>query len=128
MLITSSLKSSRLPDHVQDLREIFTLLRRYKMKLNPAKCSFEVESEKFLGFMVNQRENEGTPKKIRDLLEMKSPRRVKEFQCLTRHVPTLCRFVSKATNRCQPFFQALKGRKDFVSDEKCKAVFQELKV
>ena len=57
-------KSLKAPDHVNDLKETFTLLRRYKMKLNPNKCAFGVESGKFLGFIVNQRGIEANPDKI----------------------------------------------------------------
>ena len=46
-------KSLQKKDHVTNLREMFTLLRKYNMKLNPAKCAFGVGSGKFLGFMVN---------------------------------------------------------------------------
>ncbi|KAH9658287.1 Ribonuclease H [Citrus sinensis] len=35
-------------DHIKDLREIFDILRKYKMRLNPAKCAFGVSSGKFL--------------------------------------------------------------------------------
>ena len=38
--------------HLDDLRETFNTLRKYKMRLNLAKCVFEVSSGKFLGFMV----------------------------------------------------------------------------
>ena len=34
--------------HVKHLVETFGLLRKYKMKLNPEKCAFGVESGKFL--------------------------------------------------------------------------------
>ena len=37
----------------KDLGEMFDTLRKYRMKLNPAKCTFGVSSGKFLGFMVN---------------------------------------------------------------------------
>ena len=48
-------KSLNPEDHVKDLRETFDILRKYKMRLNPAKHAFGVSSGKFLGFMVNQR-------------------------------------------------------------------------
>ena len=47
---------------------MFEILRKYQMKLNPMKCAFGVSSEKFLGFMVNQRWIEANPKKIKALL------------------------------------------------------------
>ena len=38
---------------LEDLLETFDTLRRYKMKLNLAKCIFGVSLGKFLGFMVS---------------------------------------------------------------------------
>ena len=46
-------KSKRQKNHIQDLTECFSILRKYNMKLNPQKCSFGVSSGKFLGFIVN---------------------------------------------------------------------------
>ena len=66
-------KSLKAPDHVRDLREMFAILHRYKMKLNPNKCAFGVESGKFLGYMVSLRVIEANPEKIKAILEMRSP-------------------------------------------------------
>ena len=48
------------------------------MKLNPNKCVFGVESRKFLGYMVSRRGIEANLKKIKAILEMRSPLKVKE--------------------------------------------------
>ena len=48
-------KSKTAADYTAHLFDTFAILRRYQMKLNPLKCAFGVASEKFLGFMVNQR-------------------------------------------------------------------------
>ncbi|XP_072087132.1 uncharacterized protein [Arachis hypogaea] len=42
-------------NHLDDLTEIFGQLRKYNMRLNPEKCAFEVQSGKFLGFMLTSR-------------------------------------------------------------------------
>ena len=95
------------------------------MKLNPSKCAFGVSSGKFLGFMVSQRGIEANPKKVKAILEMSSPRTVKEVQSLTGRIAALNRFVSKTTDKCLPFFKTLK--KVFSWTEECETVFQELK-
>ncbi|KAL0385898.1 UNVERIFIED_CONTAM: hypothetical protein Sradi_2984100 [Sesamum radiatum] len=41
--------------HVEDLDEIFAVLRKYRPKLNPKKRAFGVSEGRFLGFMVIQR-------------------------------------------------------------------------
>ena len=45
-------KSKTESKHVNDLRDIFRILRRHKLRLNASKCSFGVGLGKFLGYMV----------------------------------------------------------------------------
>nr|XP_016493455.1 PREDICTED: RNA-directed DNA polymerase homolog [Nicotiana tabacum] len=47
-------KSVKVEDHIDHLKEVFDILRRYGMKLNPEKCAFGVASGMFLGFFVLQ--------------------------------------------------------------------------
>ena len=100
-------------------------LKQYQMKLNPSKCAFGVDSRKFLGFMVSQRGMEANLKKVRAILDMTSPKTIKEVQKLTGRIVALDRFVSKATDKCLPFFKTLKQA--FAWTDKCEAAFQELK-
>ena len=101
-------KSRREEDHLYDFKETFDTLCFYKMKLNPSKCAFGVTAGKFLGFMVSQRGIEVNPNKIRAIMEMAPPRNKKEVQNLNSKVAALNRFVSKAIDKCLPFFCTLK--------------------
>ena len=67
------------------------------MKLNPAKCAFDMESGKFLGFMVNHWGIKVKPTKA-------------QVGRLTGMVAALSRFVSRSTDKCHPFFQVHKGK------------------
>ena len=80
------------------------------MKLNPAKCAFGVSAGKFLGFIVNSRGIEENPDKIKAVLDMPPPISIKEVQRLTGRIAALSRFVSSASDKCQPFFQVLKKK------------------
>ena len=42
-------KSKMVSEHLGDLQAIFEILRKYKLRLNASKCSFNVGSGKFLG-------------------------------------------------------------------------------
>ena len=42
-------KSKDKANHLDDIKETFSTLRKYIMKLNPAKCVFTIALEKFLG-------------------------------------------------------------------------------
>lgn len=66
--------------HVNDLEEIFASIRSYNMRLNPDKCTFEVQAGKFLGFMLINREIEANPDKCQVILDIRSPSTVKEVQ------------------------------------------------
>ena len=112
--------------HLDDLQETFNTLRQYSMKLNPSKCAFGVASGKFLGFMVLYRGIEANPEKIKAILDMKPPHNIKEVQSLTGRVAALNRFVSKATDKCLPFFRILK--KAFEGTDECQKAFQDLKM
>ena len=96
------------------------------MKLNPAKCAFGVSVGKFLGFIVNNRGIEANPDKIKAVLDMPPPSSIKEVQCLTGRIAALSRFVSRASDKCQPFIQVLK--KAFQWDTNCEEAFSELKM
>ena len=101
-------KSVKAKLHVDHLAESFQVLEDYKMKLNLIKCAFEVSVGKFLGFIVNGYGIEANPDKIKAMLDMQPPSNTKEIQRLTRRIATLSRFVSRSSDKCQPFFQVLK--------------------
>ena len=46
-------KSKVASNHITHLANMFKILRKYCIKLNPLKCTFDITSGKFLGFMVN---------------------------------------------------------------------------
>ena len=120
-------KSETIEEHVPNLRKSFTLLREYKMRLNPTKCAFGVSSGKFLGFMVNQRGIEANPDKIKAVIDLEPPRRAKDIQRLNGMIVALSRFISKLTDRCLPFFKALKHKGDFCWTPECNTAFEDLK-
>ena len=79
MVVKSKVES----EYVNDLRNIFDILRRHKLRLNASKCSFGVESRKFLGYMVTHRGIEVNPDQIKAINNLQPPRNPKEVQRLT---------------------------------------------
>ncbi|XP_015953524.1 uncharacterized protein LOC107477943 [Arachis duranensis] len=72
-----------------DLKVIMNTLRKHQMRLNPAKCTFGMEAGKFLGFMITQRGVEANSEKCRAVLEMTSPKNLKDIQRLTGRLTAL---------------------------------------
>ena len=76
-------KSKMESNHVNDLENIFDILRKYKLRLNASKCSFGVKLGKFLGYMVTNHGIEVNPNQIKAINNLQPPRNPKEVQRLT---------------------------------------------
>ncbi|XP_070039650.1 uncharacterized protein [Nicotiana tomentosiformis] len=82
-------KSLSTWDHLIHLQEIFDILRKFNMKLNPEKCTFGVGSKKFLGFLISQRVIEINSEKFKSIEDIPDQlKSTKEVQRLTSRVPT----------------------------------------
>ncbi|KAL0434832.1 UNVERIFIED_CONTAM: Retrovirus-related Pol polyprotein from transposon.6 [Sesamum radiatum] len=110
-------KSKQMEQHLANLAEIFDTLRKFRMKLNPAKCAFGVRSGKFLGYMVIEKGIEVNSEKIQAIQEMKPPSNLNEVQILVDCIVAASRFISQSAERNMPFFKALRKTKDFIWDE-----------
>ncbi|GKV41017.1 hypothetical protein SLEP1_g48598 [Rubroshorea leprosula] len=123
MIVTSV----RAEDHIDDMSETFQNLCRAQMKLNPLKCTFAVESGKFLGYVVSKKGIEVNPEKVLAVQQMEPPKTVKDVQRLTGRVAALHRFIARSAERCLPFFKALREPKHFQWTDECQQAFDELK-
>ena len=120
-------KSKMVSEHLGDLQAIFQILRKYKLHLNASKCSFGVGSGKFLGYMVTHRGIEVNPDQIKAINNLRSPQNPKEVQKLTGMTAALNRFISRAVDRCKPFFLLINKWKGFEWTKECATAFQQLK-
>ena len=81
-------------EHVLHLQEVFHLLRKYGMKLNPSKCAFGVSAGKFLGFMVSQRGIEVCPDQVKAVMETPPPEKALE----TKYQLSVAKQLAQQTN------------------------------
>ena len=116
-------KSFRAKSHVEDLRRCFAILNKDEVKLNPAKCTFAVTSGEFLGYMVTKRGIKSNPRKIAAIMELPSPKNMREFQRLTGLIAELKKFISRSTEKFLPFYQLLQANKRFEWDDACERAF-----
>ena len=66
-------KSRIEEEYLINLQKLFERLHKYRLRLNPAKCTFGVKSRKLFGFVVSQKGIEVDPDKVRAILEMPEP-------------------------------------------------------
>jgi hypothetical protein len=52
-------------DFIEDLKQVFNSLRRYRWKLNPEKCVFRVPSGKLLGLLFTIEESRLTQRRLK---------------------------------------------------------------
>ena len=71
-------KSKKEQGHINDLREVFEVLRRHKLCHNANKCAFGVGPGKFLGYMITYWGIEVNPDQISAIELLKSPSNPKE--------------------------------------------------
>jgi hypothetical protein len=90
---------------ISDPAETFDNLRKFKMKLNPKKCTFGVPLGKLLGYMVSRRGIHLNPEKVSTITKMKLPESL--LQKLTRCMAALIRFISRLGVGGLPFFKLL---------------------
>ena len=112
-------KSINWAGHVNDIKETFDTLRKFKMMLNPDKCVFGIEAGKFLGYLVSQRGIEICPEYIKAIQEMPTPSSKKEVQRLTGKLAAVSRFLSRSADRSALFFKTLKGKNVFHWGKDC---------
>ena len=66
-------KSKVVSELVGDLKNIFEILRKHKLRLNASKCSFSVGSGKFLGYMVTHRRIEVNLDQVKVINSLQPP-------------------------------------------------------
>ena len=100
-------KSAKETLHPNDLQETFDMLRHttWSWTQTSVPMGFIGEVPWIHGLTEGV---EANPDKIQAILSMEPPQNVKEVQSLTRWVTSLNKFVSKATDKCLPFFKVLK--------------------
>ncbi|GJV73184.1 reverse transcriptase domain-containing protein [Tanacetum coccineum] len=77
-------------DIIKDVEQTFSTLRKINMKLNLKKCSFGIEEGKFFGYIVTSKGIRANPRKTKAVMDMPSPRTLKQMQSLSgKLVPTL---------------------------------------
>jgi len=66
---------------------------------------------------MSSRGIEANPDKLQAVLDMKPPRTVKEVQRLAGYIAALGPFMSRSTDKCQPFLHALRQWANFSWDQ-----------
>ncbi|PKI72916.1 hypothetical protein CRG98_006616, partial [Punica granatum] len=101
--------------------------RKYKLRLNPAKCTFSAKLGKLLGFVVSERGIEVDPDKVKAIRELPAPSTVRELRGFLGRLNYIARFIANLTDKCQPLFRLLRKNASIKWDEECQKAFNTIK-
>ena len=93
-------KSRDRANHLGALKIFFQRIRRFRLQLNPNKCTFGVTSRKLLGYMISERGIEEDPDKIRSILDMPLAHIETEIQGFLGRLQYISRFIARLTDIC----------------------------
>ena len=103
---------------VDNLERTFAALNTFQWKLNPKKCIFGVPSGILLGNVISHNGICHNPEKVKAILDMKLPKKVKDVQKLIGCMAALSCFISRLGEKGLPFFKLLKASEKFEWSEK----------
>nr|GEV27604.1 reverse transcriptase domain-containing protein [Tanacetum cinerariifolium] len=124
------IKSRTEKEVMIDINETFNTLREINIKLNPKKCAFGMREGTFLGYKVDADGLRVCLDKVEVVLNLPSPKCLKNVQKLNGKLASLNRFLSKTAEKSLPFFKTLKKctkKSDFQWTAEAKMAFKQMK-
>ena len=120
-------KSRKNENHIKNLRKFFERLRKFQLKHNPVKCTFDATFEKLLGFIVSRRGIGIHPNKIQAIQNLPPPHIQRKVRGFFGRLNYISRFISQMTAKSDPIFKLLKKRDSGEWIEECQIAFDKVK-
>ncbi|MCO5575684.1 hypothetical protein L7F22_029488 [Adiantum nelumboides] len=113
--------------HVQKVEEGLQRLNGFGGQLNPDKCHIGEDEVILLGHKISQRGIEVDPAKAKALLELPSPKSIKEVTSFMQKVKYMARFIHLASELLHPL-QKLTQQVEFAWSEDLEEYFKSIKM
>jgi hypothetical protein len=101
-------KSASVEGHLGDLRQVLERTRKFRLRMNPKKCAFDISAGQFLGFLVHERGIEIGLKSQEAMRTMVPPTTKSELQQLIGKINFVRRFISNLSGWIEPFTELVK--------------------
>jgi hypothetical protein len=101
--------SRTLEEHLDHLRQFFTVLQENGLQINPAKCVFAASAVEFLGHRVDQHGIRPLQRHVTAIQDFPPPRDIKQLQQFLGMVNFYRRFLPGIAKVLLPLTEALKG-------------------
>lgn len=103
--------SHDVPEHLEHLKQVFSRLDEYGLKLNPSKCVLGMESVSFLGCLITPSGVKPLPDKVSAIATFPKPENISELRRFLAMLNFYRRFLPKAAKTQAPLHEFLKDSK-----------------
>lgn len=112
---------------MQTLLLVLQRLHEHHVQINIEKCSFLVDSVKYLGHILGNGEIRPNPEKVRAIVEAPAPRNVKELQAYLGLMNHYGRFIPNLSNELACLYNLIRNDIEFLWSVECEETFQNSK-
>jgi len=98
-------------EHQEHLKQLFSRLNEYGIKINPAKCVLGEKTIKFLGYEVSNTGTKPLPQKVETIQNFRKPQTVKQLRQFLGMINFYRRFIPGAAKDQATLNDMLKGPK-----------------
>eukprot|EP01117_Protostelium_nocturnum_P013214 TRINITY_DN4915_c0_g1_i4.p1 TRINITY_DN4915_c0_g1~~TRINITY_DN4915_c0_g1_i4.p1 ORF type:complete len:1172 (+),score=124.10 TRINITY_DN4915_c0_g1_i4:812-4327(+) len=114
-------------EHLTHLEEIFTRMRKLKLRAKVSKCKFAFHEMKYLGHIVSKDGIRADPEKIKIMEEFVTPKNTQAVYRFVGIASYYRRFIKGFAEIAEPLHRLTRLNVPFVWTEECEKAFQELK-
>lgn len=116
-----------LNHHQKNLMRVFEALRKYNLKLNPAKCQFLQTDVTYLGHHITNNGILPDPSKFSVIRQYPVPENVDDVRRFVSFCNYYRRFVENFAKIANPLYRLLRKNVPFVWTQSCQVAFDTLK-
>ena len=114
-------------EHAKALKEVFTRLRKYGLRLKASKCCFGQKQVKLLGFIISEKGQAADPEKTRAVSTLPEPRTVKQVRSFLGMAGYYRHCLPNFAKIARPLVEQTKKHHRFVWNSSHQAAFKSLK-
>nr|XP_022906843.1 uncharacterized protein LOC111418530 [Onthophagus taurus] len=119
--------TSTFEKHLEVLTEVLRRINKAGLTLSRDKCKFCRESLKYLGYVVDKNGLQVDPEKVSAILEIPTPRKVKEVRRMLGVASWYRRFVPNFSTIIAPLSNLLRKNQKFIWSEACEKSWTQVK-
>ena len=114
-------------EHKVRLKAVLQRIKENSMKMYQNKCTFEMSSIEYLGFIIDGKGIHKAEEKVKAIREAKVPEKVKELQSFLGLVTFYGKFIKDLATIAHPLYNLLKKGTEWHWSEECQSSFEKVK-